>query len=337
MKVRGIHGQLFDRRRRSFVAIRTRRSIFPHVRTALVLVALTACSSKERDQPPPPPPPPRDAALDAVRAPEVDLTKPCLPASLATANVAYVRTDGPRITACYGNGDDTPGSLTACLVLDETGEILGPRTWEDAGRARLATRELSQPTVDVEVADDVTRPGVASLDGTRAFVFEGDRGDTRWRGRFFDLRTNKQIGSVDLTALDPASKAFTVPFHLREARWVGTRVLVTDRVEVGPEYHAYLVAATGEHVALGDETSSIEVLDDELVAVLTGKTVRLVDVARLIEGGTFTIPGATSPVGDLRIARFADRLVVAYARPAGILFVERGLASVTARELPICK
>lgn len=306
------------------------------MRTALALVALTACSSKERDKQPPPPPP-RDAALDAVRAPEVDLTKPCLPASLAGANVAYVRADGPRITACYGNGDDTQGSLTACLVLDETGAILGPRTWEDAGRARLATRELSQPTVDVEVAEDVTRPGVASLDGTRAFVFEGEQADTRWRGRFFDLRTNKQIGSVDLTALDPASKAFTVPFHVREARWVGTRMLVTDRVEVGPEYHAYLVAATGEHVSLGDEKSSYEVLDDDLVAVMTGKTVRLVDVPRLRDRGTFTIPGATSPVGDLRIARFADRLVVAYARPAGVLFVERGVGSVTGRELPICQ
>jgi hypothetical protein len=334
MKVRGILGQLFDLRRRSFVAIRTRARIFPHVRIALALaLSFTACSSKSEAPPPPPPPPP--APADAA----LDLTKPCLPSSLADANVAYVRSDGPRVTACYGNGDDTPGSVTHCLVIDESGEVLGPRAWADADKARLAARELPQP-VDVEVAEDVTKPGVATYDKTRAFVFDEVEVDGKksYRGRFYDLRTNKQIGDVDLAKLDPDNGTFTLPHHVREARWVGKRVIVTDREEVGPTYHAYLLSSSGEHLALADQASSYEVIDDQLIAVITRKQIALVDTTKLRTIGTHLAPGKDSPNGDLRIARFSDQLVVAYARPPGVFFVDRAThETIHERTIPICR
>lgn len=334
MKVRGIHGQLFDRKRRSFVAIPTQRRIFPHVRIALAVV-LAACSSKADAPPPPSPPPPirADAAPDV----SLDLTQPCLPQSLADANIAYLRADGSRVTACYGNGDNSPGSVTACLVLDELGEVLGPRAWDDAERARLDERELGSATVDVEVADGVTQPAIASLDGTRAFLFVEERGT--WRGRFYDLRTEKQIGDIALAKLDPANEVFQVPYHLREARWVGTRVIVTDRVEVGPEYHAYLLSSSGDHVALADETSSYTVIDADFVVAIRGKQLHLIDVEKLADVGTLVAPGASSPLAaHVRVAKFSDQLVVAHARPAGVFFVDRAKRTKTVeRAIPICQ
>jgi len=337
MKVRGIHGQLFDPKQRSFVAIRTQRRIFPHVRIALAVV-LAACSSKS-DKPPPPSPPapiPADATRDAVD-PTLDLTQPCLPQSLASANIAYVRADGARVTVCYGNGDDSPGSVTACLVLDELGEILGPRAWEDAERARLGELELGSATVDIEVEDGVSRPAIASLDNTRAFVFVEDRG--AWRGRFYDLRTEKQIGDIALAKLDPASEVFVVPYHLREVRWVGTRVIVTDRVEVGPEYHSYLLSSSGEHLALADEHSSYSVIDADLIVALRGKELHFIDVEKLVDAGTLVAPGASSPLAaQVRVAKFSDQLVVAHARPAGVFFVDRAKRTKTVeRAIPICQ
>jgi hypothetical protein len=259
-----------------------------------------------------------------------------LPPELADANVSYVRSDGPRVTVCYGNGDNSPGSVTACLVLDETGEVLGPREFADAERARSYERELPSPVFDVEVDEGITRPGVASLDKTRAFIF-AER-DGHFHGVFHDLRTQKQIGDVDLARLDIDSGAFTLPYHLREARFVGTRILVTDRVEVGPTYHAFLVSSSGDHIAVGDETSSYTVVDDELIVVIAGKELRLVDVAKLAKVGTLVAPGKTSPLADVLVVTFSDKLVVAHARPAGVFFVDRtNHQKTTERAIPICR
>lgn len=336
MKVRGIPGQLFDLRRRSFVAIRTQRRIFPHVRLTLALALVVGCSSKS-DKPPPAPPPPSVPADAPSSDAALDLTKPCLPPSLADANVAYLRVDGPRITACYGNGDDTPGSVTACLVFDETGAILGTRTWQDADAARLGERELPPPTVQVEITDDVMRDATASYDKTRAFVFDEHEREGHFHGVFYDLRTNKQVGDVDLALLHADTDAFTLPYHVREARWVGARVLVTDRVEVGTGYNAFLVSSTGDHVFVADEKSTITVLDDELIAVITQKTLELVDVTKLRKFATISTPGKTSPIGDQRIARFTDQLVVAFARPAGIFFLDRATGlTINNQDIPTC-
>lgn len=339
MKVRGIHGQLFDPTRRSFVAIRTHRRIFPHVRIALAF-ALVACSSKADKAPPPAPAdlPRLDEALPVPDAP-VELTRSCLPPELEHANVAYLRSDGPRVTVCYGNGDDSPGSTTHCLVLDENGDVLGPRTFEDAERARLARRELPSPTVDVEIDEDVTRRGVGTHDKTRAFVFE--ERDGRVVGVFYDLRTNKQIGAIDLAELDRDGTAFTRTEHVREARWVGHHVIVTDRVEVGPEHLALLVSPSGDHVVVGNERSSHTIIDDELIVVMSGKSIRLIDVRDLAEIRSLVAPGTSSPLGDVAVAAFSDHLVVAHARPAGVIFVGRekpgkGPDRVLSREIRIC-
>ena len=295
-------------------------------------LALGGCSPSPppaQDKPPPTPPP---VVAEAAPTDPPDLTRPCLPASLADASVAYLRTDGPRVTACYGNGDDSPGSVTHCLVLNELGEVVGPRAWADADRARVGERELPQ-AIDVEVDEGVVKPGVATYDRTRAFVFV-EVAD-RYRGRFYDLRTDKLIGDVDLAALAPAAGVFTRADRVREARWVGTRVIVEDREEGGPAGQAFLLASSGDHVPLG---SSYTVLDADLVATTTGKQIVLVDPGLLREVATFLVPGNSSPVGDLRITRFGDQLVVAFARPAGVFFIDRATRlTIHERDIPACR
>jgi hypothetical protein len=352
MKVRGILGQLFDLRRRSFVAIRTRARIFPHVRHSIgpislariALACATACSSKS-DPPPPPPPVPVVVTPDAAPDAAVDLTKPCLPPSLATANVAYVRADGPRVTACYGNGDDSPGSLTACLVLDEVGTVLGPRAFADVEAARLAERDLRQPRVTIEEDPDATsmaKAYVATYDQTRAFGFEDGH------AVFFDLRTNKRIGSRALSTLAPDDPRAFEPPHAASARWVGNKhVLIAecgndstyiDAPRSASGCRAWLLATNGDAIPLTpDFEGTYEVVDDELVAVWKGKQVRWIAVPAMREVGLLSVPGTESPVGDLRITRFSDQLVVAFARPAGVAFVDRAMHLVINKEdLPIC-
>ncbi len=306
---------------------------------ALALSA-TACSSKSEQPPSPPPPkPPADAAPDA----RLDLTKPCLPPSLAEANVAYVRADGPRMTVCYGNGDNSKGAVTHCLVLDEEGEILGTRTFDDAEAARLGERELKQPRVDIEEDPDATvkKSYAATYDQTRACGFEDKQ------LVFFDLRTNKRIGTLALATLAPDDPlAFELP-RTASARWVGNkRALLTECFDANhidapmsdSECRAWLVATSGESFAIAkDFQSTYKVLDDELIAVWRDKEIRWIGVDRMHEGGHATAPGRPSPVGDLQITRIGERLVVAHARPAGVFFVDRTTFAKTGeRAIPTC-
>ena len=328
------------------------------MKTALACLLLcSACSSKD-DAPKPTPGSAIAASATTQAAPKLDLTKPCLPAALADANVALVRADGARATVCYGNGDDSPGSSTQCLVVDETGAVLEAAPWAAVAAARDTPRledgdvrytdgeltycSASAPvqcaTMELDLGslpDNARVTGATNLDRTQSFLFV-PRPRDGWRGLFIDLRTEKQVGDIELGSLDKG--VFATPFH--DARWVGNRILVgefgdpDDPKDKAP-HRTYLVASSGEHVALGADPV---VVDTELVIAVRGKSLRFIDVEKVAEVATLTAPGKDSaPVGGVRIARFSDHLVVAHARPAGVMFVERDGREKSRVALPLCK
>jgi hypothetical protein len=317
-----------------------------------LLVLATACSSSKKraakDDAAPVRPP-----VATIDAGEIPVT--CVPAAIADRGVAYVRTDGPRATICYGDGSDSKDAVNLCRVIDEAGTIAGARTWDDAMAARKReTGRLDPFTVtiagsaitvcspigarckSVKAAFPPLASGVAgaNLDGSRVFVF-GPLG----QGTLYDVATGAAVSSLDLKAITKG--AFVDPAHVAEATFLGDKLIVSDRVEVGPEHQTFLVDShKAIAIELSETTSSHIVIDADTIVTVRGRTVGVVDVASLATVATVTVPGALvgNPNKPIVVTRFGGSLLVAYAKPAGTIAIDLETRTTTPpRPLPPCR
>lgn len=292
----------------------------------------------------------------------------CVPAAIADRGVAYVRTDGARATICYGDGSDSRDAVNLCRVIDETGAIVGPRTWDDAMAARKReTGRLDPHTVTIDASTVSVCPpigdrcrsfaaristvhpnrppaGFSNLDGSRAFVFvpqpvPGKDPVATWYGDVYDVASGKRLSRTRLSKLvDPL--AFTDTFSLFEGQLLGEQVIVTDRVETGPYQLTLLLdPRTGNAIELSDTESSHVVIDVDTIVTVRGRTVGLVDVPTLETVASVTVPGGSTdnPNKPVAVTRFGGSLLVAYAKPAGTIAIDLETRAATApRPLPVC-
>ncbi|MBL0218558.1 MAG: hypothetical protein IPQ07_32360 [Myxococcales bacterium] len=330
----------------------------------IVVGLFAACSSRKapEDRPPPVAPPVR---AEAAVAPAPKVTGACVPKAVGDLGVAYARTDGATLaTVCFGTGDEAPGATNACLQIDREGKATAGRSWEDAMVAFHATSATAAPpTVTVQDREVTVCPagrpgcvhvqippvkfhpnrpphGVASASMKRLFLFVPEpipgRGATAftWYGDTYDLKAGKRLAHVRLDTLLADHPAFSNTFHVFEASWVGDgRVLLTDHIDVGPEFEAMLLdPIEGKALFLADQASQLSVIDPTTIVSFRGTQLQVVDAPALRVIGTFT---AASEIGAA--IPWLDRILVVHARPPGTLQIDPKTATAyTGAPLPLC-